>query len=211
MENLAETRKNYDRTAAEFARKNYPIDMSEQRQRFLSLVPQEAPRLLLDLGCGPGRDTLAFVEQGYPVVGADLSGGMLAEARRRVPEGRFVQADMLALPFPPETFSGIWACASLLHLPRQAATPALAEMRRVLVPGGALFVGVKRGKGEAWRENPENGLRFFFTYYLPTQFWNMVEDAGFEVKSIAENVSATRVEANGEPVRWINLYATKPS
>lgn len=211
MENLGQTTESYDRSAVEFALKTWDIDLSEQRQRFLGFMPREASGVLLDLGCGPGRDTLAFRELGYQVVGADLSAGMLAEAWRRVPEGRFVRADMLHLPFASESFSGVWACASFLHLPRATAEVALAEIRRVLSPSGALFLSVKRGKGEEWRVHPENGLRFFFTYYLPTRLWNMVEDAGFEVKTLAENVSPTQLEMNGEPTRWINLYAIKDS
>jgi ubiquinone/menaquinone biosynthesis C-methylase UbiE len=200
-----ETIAGYDRTAAAFACKNYGIDMSGQQQRFLEMLSGKE-RPVLDLGCGPGRDTLAFRQQGYRVVGADLSAGMLAEARERVPGADFVQADMLRLPFADSVFGGVWACASFLHLPKSVAGIALAEMRRVLADDGALFLGVKRGKGESWNENPENGQRFFFAYYLPTELWNLVLDAGFEPQALAENVSPT-LQRDGTPVRWINLYA----
>lgn len=203
-----ETIAGYDRTAASFAKKNYAIDMSEQQQRFLALLNGSENRLVLDLGCGPGRDTLAFTEAGYSTIGADLSAGMLAEARERVPGGKFVQTNMLALPFATGTFGGIWACASFLHLPKRNSIAALTEMARVLSPGGALFLGVKRGKGESWRENRDNNLRFFFAYYLPSEIWNLVMDAGFAPQAIAENVSAT-LQPDGTPVRWINLYAKR--
>lgn len=205
------TMRSYDQTAFSFAEKNYQIEMLEQKARFTGLLPAgERPRLL-DLGCGPGRDTLYFGQQGYPVVGADLSAGMLAEAARRVPQGRFVQADMRSLPFTAHSFGGIWASASLLHLPRPDAAIALAEMVRVLAPGGALFLGVKRGVDASWRGHEGEELRFFFTYYLPSEIWNKVVGAGFEVQAIAENTSSTRIEPDGQPVRWINLYALKPT
>lgn len=198
----------YDRTAVSFAQKNYAIDLAEQRQRFLALLSGSEHRRLLDLGCGPGRDTLAFTEAGYATIGADLSAGMLAEAKKRVPGGQFVQANMLSLPFASESFGGVWACASFLHLPKGEATAALAEIRRVLAADGALFLGVKRGKGESWREQPDNDLRFFFAYYLPTELWNLVMDAGFAPQALSENISPT-LQPDGTPVRWINLYATK--
>jgi ubiquinone/menaquinone biosynthesis C-methylase UbiE len=210
-ESTAITIDSYDRTAASFAEKNYQIEMLEQKARFTGLLPAGERPALLDLGCGPGRDTLYFGQQGYAVVGADLSAGMLAEAVRRVPGGGFVQADMRCLPFATNSFGGIWACASLLHLPRPDAPLALAEMARVLSPGGALFLGVKRGFDESWRGHEDDELRFFFTYYLPSEIWDKVAEAGFEVRAIAENVSPTRTEPDGSPVRWINLYAVKGS
>lgn len=204
----AETIAAYNRTAVSFAQKNYAIDLAEQRQRFLALLNGSVRQPLLDLGCGPGRDTLAFTEAGYTTIGADLSAGMLAEARERVPGGQFVQANMLNLPFASGSFGGIWACASFLHLPKAEATSALAEIQRVLAVDGALFLGVKRGKGEDWREHPENNSRFFFAYYLPSELWNLVLDAGFEPQALAENISPT-LQPDGTPVRWINLYARK--
>ncbi len=210
MDSLAETIKNYDQTATNFAKKNYAIELTQQQQHFLGILPAGATQPLLDLGCGPGRDTEYFMAQGRGVVGADLSAGMLVEAQRRVPAGKFVQANMLSLPFAAEAFAGVWACASLLHLPRATIMLALAEMHRVLAPDGALFLGVQRGNGEDWRENPETGLRFFFTYYLPSELWDIVTEANFAVEAIAENTSTTNLNPDGNPVRWINLYARKP-
>ncbi len=208
-EAILKTIRSYDLTAASFAQKNYQIELLEQKERFISMLPAEERPALLDLGCGPGRDTLYFGGQGYPVVGVDLSWGMLDEALRRVPAGRFVQADMRRLPLAAGSFGGIWACASLLHLPKTAAGVALAEMYRVLRPGGTLFLAVKRGSDESWRGPEGAELRFFFAHYLPSEIWNRVAEAGFEVRGIAENVSTTNVEPDGSPVRWINLYARK--
>ncbi len=208
MREITQTRQTYDAIALEFAAKNYTIDMSPQRERFLKLLPSSSTaRPLLDLGCGPGRDTLALAANGYRVVGADISAAMLIEAQRRVPEGLFVGADMRQLPFGAGVFSGVWACASFLHLPKKWAGLALDEMYRVLAGNGGLFLGVKRGLDEGW----QGGVRpRFFALYLPSEIRNLVEDHGFEVRGMAENFSATATEADGSPVRWINLYALKP-
>ncbi len=208
-ETTAKTIQSYDRTAASFALKNYAIELTEQKERFMRLLPEQEKPPLLDLGCGPGRDTLYFKESGFPTVGVDLSAGMLAEAKQRIPQGQFVQADMRRLPFVSGAFGGVWACASLLHLPKRDGARALAEMGRVLTKQGALFLGVKRGLDEAWRDNPHEDLHFFFAYYLPNEIWNLVFEAGFEIKGISENISQTNTEPDGSPVRWINLYAQK--
>ncbi len=209
MSSPPETIKSYDQSATNYAESRFGIDLIEQRNRFLDLLPGAALPLL-DLGCGPGRDTKHLLEKNYRVIGADLSEGMLSEARRRVPQGQFVQADMLKLPFAEASFGGIWCCAALLHLPRALAAPALAEMFRVLGPGGALFLAVQRGQGEIWREDSSNNLRFFFTYFLPSELWNLVLEAGFEPQAIAENFSGRgQTQSDGSPVRWINLYAKR--
>ncbi len=206
-EKIKTTTASYDRTAASFAAKNFGISLAEQREKFLSLLPKTTGPLL-DLGCGPGRDTISFERAGYAVVGADLSSGMLAEGQRRSPESHFVQADMRRLPFERAAFKGIWACASLLHLPKSMSSQALSEMNRVLAGRGALFLGVKRGLDESWRLNGED-LRFYFAYYLPSEIRNLVADNGFEIRGMAESTSTTNTETDGQPVRWINVYAVK--
>lgn len=213
MKELAKTIRSYDQTAFTFAEKNYQISLNDQYEGFQKLLskPDANAVRVLDLGCGPGRDTLYFGQQGYAVIGVDLSAGMLAEAVRRVPQGQFIQADMRWLPFASGAFGGVWACASLLHLPKSLAGVALAEMWRVLEPAGAVFLAVKRGTADIWRgsadEDDEPG--FFFAHYLPSEIRDLVEDAGFVIKGISENTSTTNIEPDGSPVRWINLYARK--
>jgi ubiquinone/menaquinone biosynthesis C-methylase UbiE len=166
---------------------------------------------ILDLGCGPGRDTRFYREQAYRVVGADLSAGMLAEARQREPGGVFVQADMRRLPFRDSSFQGVWASASFLHLPKESAGRALNEMKRILALNGVLFLAVKRGETEGWREPEDAPQRFYFAYYHSDELAAKVMQPGFEILSLSENFSKEQKHPDGSPVCWINLYARKVS
>jgi ubiquinone/menaquinone biosynthesis C-methylase UbiE len=207
-EALKQTIRSYDRTASGYAERTCNIPLPSQRDWFMEYLARPGASVL-DLGCGPGRDTRYYREQAYRAVGADLSLGMLEEARRRNPGGVFVQADMRCLPFKDRSFQGIWASASFLHLPKQSAGLALAEMRRVLDDSGVLFMAVKRGQEESWREPEDAPARFYFAYYRSDELAAKVRQAGFEILSLSENFSKVQTQPDGSPVCWINLYARK--
>lgn len=207
-EALKQTIRSYDRTATSYAERTYNIPLPSQRDWFMDYLAAPGASIL-DLGCGPGRDTRFYREQSYRVVGADLSLGMLEEARRRNPDGIFVQADMRRLPFKDGSFQGIWASASFLHLPKQSAGRALNEMQRVLDDNGVLFMAVKRGQAESWREPEDAPARFYFAYYRSDELAAKVRQAGFEILSLSENFSKVQKQPDGSPVCWINLYARK--
>jgi SAM-dependent methyltransferase len=99
-----------------------------------------ADNLVLDAGCGPGNLSAAAAARGASVVGTDLSQVMVALARSRHPELEFRQADAERLPFPDGTFDAVVANLLILHLPRPEA--AIAELARVLKPGGRLAVSM---------------------------------------------------------------------
>src|SRR5690242_18132972 len=128
----------YDQIAPEYAVRTaeMPPDLVACADRFLAWIDRDA--LVLDLGCGPGRDMAWMEARGARVIGADLSAGMLAQARGQV-RGGLAQMDMGRLAFPSGSFAGVWCDAALLHLPKSAALHALGEMRRVSRLGGLLF------------------------------------------------------------------------
>ncbi|MFD8479487.1 class I SAM-dependent methyltransferase [Kitasatospora sp. NPDC059673] len=94
-----------------------------------------------DLGCGPGEATALLGGLGVRAVGLDLSAGMLAQARRRHPGESFVRGSLLSLPFADASLGAALARYSLIHLPPAEVPYALAELRRVLAPGGRLLLG----------------------------------------------------------------------
>lgn len=102
--------------------------------RLLDAVGARHGTLLLDVCTGPGFVAAAAAERGCVVIGIDISEGMVAEARKRVPAGEFEVGDAEALPFADASFEAVTCAFGVLHLPEPAR--ALAEAFRVLRPGG---------------------------------------------------------------------------
>jgi SAM-dependent methyltransferase len=186
----------YDAIAAEFARQTWDIRLTRAWTGFARHLTPAAR--VLDLGCGPGRDIEWLRARGYRALGADLSLGMLRQARARV-GGDLTCCDMRVLPFPAGAFEGVWLCAALLHLPRADAPRALAAARRVLRGASPLYVGVQQGVGERW--DKARGARLF-TYYQSDELAALVYAAKFAVQESWIDEDATRAQ-----VKWINLIA----
>lgn len=196
----AATIASYDATAAEFASRWGTLRLERALSAFTKHLSGQ--RQVLDLGCGPGRDVDYLTDLGCTVVGLDLSAGMLCEARRRLPQARLVQAELRKPPFASQHFDGIWACASLLHLPRACFDPALAELVRLLrQPGSVLYLAVKGGQGEQW-VNGGGGRRTFFAYYQPDEIETSLAHAGFQILE-----RWTAEDQAGRDRLWINVVA----
>lgn len=163
--------------------------------KFIKLLNNKG--LVLDAGCGAGRDSKYLIEHGLQTIGIDFSEGMLGEARKKVPNGDFRKMDMRELKFSANEFDGIWACASLLHLPKNEVSKGLEEFRRVLKPNGILMASVKEGIGEKF-ETEKYGPRFF-VYYKLSEFENKVKESGFKIIDSWVN--------KGEKWNWVGLFA----
>lgn len=192
---IERTRQSYDQHASEHAARFWNASVVRAWDLFSSLLPPDA--LVLDLGCGAGRDVAALGQRGCRVIGADLSVGLLREAQNRIP-GEFVQADMRAAPFKTAQFDGVWMCASLLHIPRHQAPDVLAQVNRVMGWGSLLYIAVKQGEGESWQDT--DGPRFF-TYYQPDEIACSIRDGGFSIET-----SWTEETLGGN---WLNVVARK--
>jgi ubiquinone/menaquinone biosynthesis C-methylase UbiE len=180
----------YDQIAPLFAERNAAIsgDLEAQALRLLERLPPGAR--ILDLGCGPGRDLAWLEAHDRCVFGADLSRGMLRQARQ-VTRAPLCQMDMRSLGFPPAAFQGVWCCAALLHLPKNLLPGALAEIARVLVPGGFLSLTVQMGDGEGIEPVPyQNSLERFFARYQPSEMEFFLEQGGFTILQHGESIYA---------------------
>lgn len=142
----------YQNHAQAFFTETVALDLSPLYARFLAHVPPAAA--ILDAGCGSGRDSRAFLERGYHVTAFDASSALaeLATAHSGLPVQvlRFAELDWRAC------FDGIWACASLLHVPLEALPDVLRRLALALKPNGILYASFKYGRGE--REH--GGRRF---------------------------------------------------
>lgn len=134
---------------------------------------------VLDVGCGPGPDIETIAAEGHAVTGLDITQSFLTEATERVPAGTFVRGDMRSLPFQDASFDGIWASASFHHVPRPEARETLRDCRRVLRPGGYLFVSAKRNEAL-----DDDDTERHFEYYQPAALRSLLESAGFELERV---------------------------
>lgn len=201
QDQVAATTAAYERIAARWAAAwGDARHRADVRRSFAAKL--RAGALVVDAGCGPGRDVAGLRDLGLRVVGVDRSPAMLAQARCPLP---LVVADLRALPLPSAALDGVWAVASLLHLPKATAPQALGEWRRVLRPGGLLFLEVKEGDGEIWQDEPED-VRRFYAYYRSAELDGLLHAAGFRVVE-----AATADDSAGRPLRWLRRFAVAGS
>jgi SAM-dependent methyltransferase len=170
----AETIAHYDERAEAFWEGTRDHDVSQNIAALLRHVRGEAPLRILDFGCGPGRDLAKFRALGHNPIGVEGSPALAAMAREH--SGCEVwEQNFLALDLPAEYFDGIFANASLFHVPRRELPRVLGELRAALRPGGVLFSSNPRGNNE---EGWANG-RYGVWHDLPS--WRaFLEAAGFQ-------------------------------
>ncbi|SCG42515.1 class I SAM-dependent methyltransferase [Micromonospora inositola] len=185
---IARNRAAYDRIAEDFAARN--PDVPAPYLAFADEFQRRADGPLLDLGCGPGRDLAFWAGRGVAAVGLDLSAAMLRAARTRV-QAPLVQGDLLRLPFRAGVFGGVWCSAALLHLPKAAASAALADMRRVLRPGGPLLLSLQEGDGESWQRWPGENADRFFARYRAEEVGELLRGVGFTLLGRERDVTPT--------------------
>lgn len=147
-------------------------DVSQNIRALLSHLGP-APQRILDLGCGPGRDLRTFRELGHEPVGLD-GAARFVEMARAHSACPVLHQDFLALDLPANDFDGVFANASLFHVPSREMPRVLGELWRALRPGGALFSSNPHGRNqEGW-----NGSRY--GTYLDLETWRAIATgAGF--------------------------------
>jgi len=141
---MTDTLTYYNAHAAAFFANTVAVDMTALHSRFLQHVP--AGGMLLDAGCGSGRDSKAFLTHGFRVVAFDASSELAALATGLL--GQTVGTRSFADVNEVACYDGIWACASLLHLPESALPDALGRLWTALKPGGVAYLSFKLGEGE---------------------------------------------------------------
>lgn len=134
----------YNRHAAEFYQNTVDIDMQEYRDRFTALLPEGG--CILDLGCGSGRDSAYFHSQGFDVTAMDGSKEMCSLASIHIGQ-EVLQLKFSEMDFE-EVFDGIWANASLLHVPKSEMNEILSKIIRALKKAGILYMSFHYGDEE---------------------------------------------------------------
>jgi SAM-dependent methyltransferase len=174
----ARTLGHYDDNAARFWEGTRDHDVTQNYQALLGALGNGAALRLLDFGCGPGRDLVALSALGQRVTGLDGSAEFVRMARAHsgceVLEQSFFELDL-----GEARFDGVFANASLFHVPRALLPRVLGDLRRSLVPGGVLFCSNPR----SFDVDHEGFQGERYGSYLTTETWlGLIADAGFVVE-----------------------------
>jgi SAM-dependent methyltransferase len=167
------TLEHYERQAEAFRDGTRDHDVRQNIAALLSRIEATPPFAILDFGCGPGRDLQAFAALGHAATGLDGAPSFVAMAREA--SGCDVwQQDFLALSLPPGRFDGVFANASLFHVPCDALPRVLRQLHDTLKPHGVLFASNPHGHNEeGWNRGRYGAYHDFAT-------WSRhVRDAGF--------------------------------
>jgi SAM-dependent methyltransferase len=199
-------RETYDRIADDWAR-DHERDTwwREGTEKFASLLPEGAR--VLDAGCGSGQKAKFFQDRGAHELGIDFSGKLLEIARQTSPASDFRLLDLRDVHTLSEEFEGVFAQASLLHIPKAETFSVIEGMVSRLVPGGLLYIAVKAQRpGHAEEEivtEKDYGYDYqrFFSYYTPDEMRGYVERLGLSV--IHADVTSSTTD-------WMQIIARKP-
>ncbi len=164
----------YEANAADFWAGTRTHDVSQNYAAFLSNIGGRGPFRLLDVGCGPGRDLAHFQSLGHEAVGVEGCRSFCAMAREH--SGcEVLEQDMLCLVLPDAHFDGVFANASLFHVPSAELLRVLGELYACLKPGGVLFSSNPRGSNEEGWHGERYGC------YWDLERWSeRVRAAGFQ-------------------------------
>ena len=190
---MSETIDYYDKNAKSFADSTADIEFSEMQDSFLSNLKEGAS--ILDFGCGSGRDTRYFLKKGYKVTALDGSAELcrIAEEKTGVP---VIQMDFNGFD-EKDKYDGIWACSSILHLPKQELKQVLVHMEQALHIGGIIYTSFKYGEFEGMR----NGR--YFTDFTEDSFRNFLTEIE---RLMLEKLWITRDARSGrQDEQWLNM------
>ena len=187
----------YDKNAEEFSTGTLNVDFADIQNQFLTLMPKGG--LILDFGCGSGRDTKYFLDKGYEVEAVDGSGKMCEYASNYT--GITVKQMLFQELNEVEKYDGIWACASILHVPGISLPDILERMSKAAKGNGVIYVSFKYGNFEGERDGR------YFTDLTEDAFAKLIRERK-ELRIEEEWISAD-VRPGREEQKWLNIILRK--
>ncbi|MFW2176675.1 MULTISPECIES: class I SAM-dependent methyltransferase [unclassified Moraxella] len=168
----------YQTHANVFFSQTINVDMQNIYELFLAHLPK-GQQVILDVGCGSGRDSVFFANQGFEVTAIDGSQNLidLAKVTDKRVNWQCLKFDEIQRQHWLNTFTGIWACASLLHVPFDDLPSTLNDLVTCLTPNGILYASFKYGDGEREKEG-----RFFCD--INEQRWQIIENQLQNIKTL---------------------------
>lgn len=174
-------------------------DVNSALKEFVKLLSPHAK--VLDVGCGAGRDSRVLAKNGLEVAGIDFSEKMIEAAKKKNSKVEYRLMDMEEISFPKNSFDGIWANASLHHIPKSRLPSVLQKICTILKNNGVFFLKVKLGDGEGIKEDQRFGytIKRYFAFYKPEEMQDLLEKSGFQILS-------WRTTTNN---KWLDVFAKK--
>lgn len=187
----------YNQNAVRFYAATVSVEFTATQQRFLSYLPASAS--ILDFGCGSGRDTKAFLDQGYQVEAIDGSEELCKLATRYtgIQVRHILFQDLNAI----SKYDGIWACSSILHLPGEELINVMRRMSIALKQGGIIYTSFKYGTFSGER----NGR--YFTDMTEVVFVRFIRN--IEELHIEEQWTTFDARPERGDEKWLNLILRK--
>lgn len=143
----------------------------KERENFLAYLKKDKCRNFLEIGAGPGKDSLYFKDQGIMTISTDISTEMVKLCKEKGLEAKVM--DFANLDFLDNHFDSIWALNCLLHVSKEDIKKVLLEIKRVLKPSGLFYMGVYGGENHEgiWEEDS----------YTPKRFFSFFEDDSIKI------------------------------
>ena len=195
--NAKQTLDYYNANADQFIATTANVEFSELQKRFMSMLPEGGR--VLDLGCGSGRDSLAFLRSGFLVDAMDGSETMVRAASKLT--GLPVACALFDEYEPDGVYNGVWACSSLLHVPLHDLPAVINKYTACLKPDGVFYMSFKMGNFEGVRNSR------WFTDLDEETLLSLIDAVnGIRVDSI--NVTSdVRPGRNDE--KWLNAWCLR--
>lgn len=195
---MNETLSYYAKNASDFVKSTQNVDMSQIQNEFSALLPKNAQ--VLDFGCGSGRDSLAFLRLGFSVDAVDACAEFCKATEKLTAEfSESGKIQIQKLDFSElsekQKYDGVWACSSLLHVPKLELPTIFCKIKTALKPNGVFYCSFKHGDFEGMR----NGR--YFSDFAESELCAFIENATRFVKIKVWQTQDVRPERNEN---WLN-------
>ena len=187
----------YNDNAESYFTTSLNADMNLIYERFLKYLSDNS--FILDFGCGSGRDSKYFIDKGYRVESIDGSEELCKLA------SEYIHQEVKCMKFDElcdiNKYDGVWACSSLLHIPKNEFKSVLIKIRDALKNNGILYISLKNGFGEEIKDGR------YFNYLTYSEFMDIIKDINsFEEVDFFETNSSVNKD---EDKVWNNFILRK--
>jgi len=162
---------------------------------------------LLELGCGNDLPFTKQLANRHGVIGVDVSAEQIRRAKANVPSASFINADMTSVELPQESFDGVLALYSIIHVPRERHAQLFASIHSWLKPGGIFTSSHGSSDSEEWVDPNWFGASMYWSHFAPEVTQRLVRDAGFEIESA--DIEELINPGDGDTERHLWLVARK--